>query len=456
MCPCIPDSICKTHTKNPPQPRLSACKCKLLCLTIPIVKRICALLLSLTACIANTADAATAVPSGTTSITIYNSVDDLPAGGKINITSPVYVGYTESFAASFAEFLENIHAISDPNAIVGIDSKTPETNRTVSDEINLSLINGFAQTTPYYIGTTSNITLTGAIIPTIARGDDYGALHFAALGDGYLKVSSQLGSTSPVNAVVIGRSDLTGQGTVELAGSNSYGGGTRVLGGTLFVSNNNALGTGAIAVSSGGTLKLGASSSITVGNPFVFEAGSTITGYGNFNSLVTLDTGVTLIPGDFGRIGEIHFHSPGTSLTVMPGSIWHIDLSATSSDLLCAWNNVDILGDRNVPVIIYLYSVNSSGFGPVVNFDPNQYYKWMILSRGNSITGFDPDYFLINADAFFSQNPDLFGLGEFGIMQDGNSLFITFTPVPEPGTYALMLLGLVTMGIAKYRRRKKV
>ena len=48
----------------------------------------------------------------------------------------------------------------------------------------------------------------------------------------------------------------TGQGTQVLSGNNSYSGGTTISGGVLELGSNSALGTGGVAVNSGGTLDL--------------------------------------------------------------------------------------------------------------------------------------------------------------------------------------------------------
>lgn len=388
---------------------------------------------------------------------IVSGSSTLPASGKIENASG-YVGYTQDFAANFSEFLSRINAISDPNAIIGIDSANPSVNRNVSDAIDLSHLNGAERHEPYYLGTTSKITLSGNITPTLSpTGAGYDALHLAALDDGYLKVTSQLGgANSHVNALVVGQSAPAAQnrmGTVEIAGANSYSGGTRVLGGTLYVNSANApLGSGTVTVGNGAIFSTGAGTDIS--NSLVFEPGSTFLANGTFMSRVVIGNNVTFVPGGYGNIAEVHMHD---GITFVPGSIWNIDLGANSTaDKLCTWDSILIQGDAANPIYINLFSVKSGGGeGAITSFDTTKSYTWTVAYRPNnqvSIIGFDPSFFNINAVNFSQWNPNN---GLFGIEQIGQSLAITFTPVPEPGAYALMAAGLGVLAIFEFRRRRR-
>lgn len=391
---------------------------------------------------------------------ILNSAGAMPANSKVKLVGAGYAGYTENFAPSFSEFLASIRAITDPNAIVGIDSANPALIRVAPDDINLSIIDGFEQRSSFYLGTSSTVTLTGNITPTLlpssAGLQSYDALYLTAIHGGYLNVASALGPNSistNVNSVVIGQpaSVRNDTGTVELSGNNSYSGGTIVHGGTLYVNGYNNLGSGVIVINNGATFNTGPSA--TVGNQIWFEPGSTFIANGTFTSRITLPNNVNFFPGGIGKIAEIHMHA---GINFEPGAIWNVDLGANgSADKLCTWETLIITGNEDKPIIINLYSVNASGFGAITAFDQSQSYLWTIAYRPSTpfqIVGFDPAFFAVNAANFNQWNPNQ---GTFSIEQIGESLAIRFTPVPEPGTYALMLFGLGALAILEIRRRKK-
>jgi hypothetical protein len=65
---------------------------------------------------------------------------------------------------------------------------------------------------------------------------------------------------------------------------------------------------------------------------------------------------------------------------------------------------------------------------------------------------FDASAFHLDTSAFTTDA----GPGNFAFVQSGDLhlLQITFTPVPEPSTYALLGLGLSTLALSVLRRRR--
>lgn len=388
---------------------------------------------------------------------VFDVSGTAPAGVTRTVPANTYLGVTENFADSFSSFLGQINAIADPNSVVGIDSSAPEINRVVTDAIDLSRLNNQDRTMPYYLGTTSDITLAGPIIPTrTADGSGYDTLYLTALNDARLKVSTQLGtSASPVSSIVVGHPDwqTANTGVVELSAENAYTGGTRIISGALYVNGLNNLGWGPVTVQNHATLDSGINA--VVYNTITIESGATLAGVGEYYSPISIGQGAILSPGDSRSVGTLHLHD---GLSLAAGAIIDIDIGRTANDMLCVWNNLAIHGDSLVTITINLLSLESNGrAGALTNFDPAQSRTWTIAYRPGgaalAITGFHPSYFRINAEDFNFWNPND---GVFGIEQINNTLAITFTPVPEPGTYALMALGLGALALLRWRKRRRV
>jgi len=379
------------------------------------------------------------------SVLVLDSQQAVSAGKILNIDGPGYVGATERFGASTSGFLSLLHA-TNPNAIAGIDSTNLLAPRTVSDAIDLSL--GGTRTDPYYLGTTTKVTLTGNITPTV--GD---SLYLTAVKGGHLTVGSTLGSNIP--GLVIGQSnsfDPQG-GIVELTGHNNYMGGTKVLGGTLRVSNNAALGSGEVAVSNKATLDV--NSGTTLSNAFSLASGARLSGTGIVGtpSGAYFGQGAILSPGGVSNVGNLTFT---TSLTLGSGSVYEFDIKnltggpGTGWDLVTVNNLINLTATSSSPISINLTSLNLSGTpGLVSGFDANQSYSWLFLSGG--VSGFSSDKFTFDTTNFSNS----LGSGNFFVSQSNAGLSVSFTPVPEPSTYVLFAIGLGVIAILDLRRRKK-
>lgn len=172
-------------------------------------------------------------------ILVFDGATALPAGNTITLDgTPAYAGATENVADTPAQFLARFSSLPG-TGIVGFDSADPHSLRTIATAIDLSL--GGARTTPYYLGTSTALTLTGTIT---APGS---TLRLAGVNGGRLFVDSNL--TGPIG-VTLGLTQPLGRipGFVALGGANTYSGGTTLLSGVLHLGGPNALGTGPLVV----------------------------------------------------------------------------------------------------------------------------------------------------------------------------------------------------------------
>ena len=109
---------------------------------------------------------------------------------------------------------------------------------------NVNLGVAFSNTLPYLAGSGGTIS------------DSSGP------GTTLLSVSGASGATTFAGAIQNGPNSRAieflkyGASSLNLAGNNTYSGGTNVYGGVLALGNSNALGTGAVLADSGGTLDL--------------------------------------------------------------------------------------------------------------------------------------------------------------------------------------------------------
>jgi len=380
------------------------------------------------------------------SVLVLDSTQAFTPGRILNLANPGYIGATERFANSTASFLSLLHATS-PSAIAGLDSSNIASPRTISDAIDLSV--GGTRTDPYYLGTSTKVTLTGAITPTV--GD---SLYLTAVKGGQLVVGSTLGSNIP--ALVVGQAnsfDPQG-GIVEITGHNNYTGGTKILGGTLRVSNNAALGTGAVAVGSKSTLDV--NSGILFSNSFSLASGARLAGNGSIGSTggAVFGPGAILSPGGVNRVGALTFN---TGLTLGAGSVVEFDVKNLSGSPGSGWDFINVNGgllnltaSSLSPITINLTSLSLDGTtGLLSGFDATQSYNWTFAS--GLVSGFSSDKFIFSTTNFAN---DLGG-GSFFINQGNTGLTISFAPVPEPGTYVLLAMGLAVVTVFELRRRKK-
>ena len=178
-----------------------------------------------------------------------------------------------------------------------------------------------------------------------------------------------------------------------------------------------------------------------------------------FNTPVTVGSGVVLAPGN----------SPGTmtftaGLVLDPGGTLDFEVqnatlgAGTGYDLVrISGGLLDITATSASPFTIRVLSLNLAGTtGNAANFSSSNGYSWM-LYEGNTasgINGFSADKFALDLSGFTnSMGASIFILTQGTSVSGNPAIFLNFTAVPEPSTYALMALGLGAAVLVRRRRR---
>jgi hypothetical protein len=258
---------------------------------------------------------------------------------------------------------------------------------------------------------------------------------------------------------------INGGGRLQLNGGNydnnnpfsTYSGGTTINNGLLVAGSSTALGTGAITLN-GANAALQTVDGVTLANPILFGTnGGILSGNGTINTPITAGTNVVLAPGS----------SPGTltfasGLTLAPGGSLTFEVqyangaAGTGYDLVSiSGGTLDVTANSGTPFTIYLTSLDTFGSpGDVDDFSNLTAYSWMLF-EGNSaggITNFNASSFTLDLSAFTNPlDTGFFTLAQ-GLNGSNPAIYLNFTPVPEPSTWALLGVGLAAGLIARRRR----
>jgi fibronectin-binding autotransporter adhesin len=209
-------------------------------------------------------------------------------------------------------------------------------------------------------------------------------------------------------------------GTLRLSGDNTYAGATIISAGTLLLASGTVTGNGNWTVSSGAALEVDG----TLAGSGSLALDGTLSGSGLVNRTVTTGGIASMIEAGNG---------PGTltvaSLNATSGVSFAFELG-NSSDL------VQISG-----------GFVGGGFDDSLQF---QFFDsgglqagvaYTLLTYG-SASGLDESDFLVVTNGFVV---DTWNIG-------GNSLSVTFSAIPEPGSLALIALALGGLGMVRRRR----
>ena len=181
--------------------------------------------------------------------------------------------------------------------------------------------------------------------------------------------------------------------------------------------------------------------------------GARLSGNGTIAGDVILDTNLGIAPGN----------SPGL-LTVAGGLTWsqggffELEIQDTAGAPGTGWDSIHVNGilqftaTLGEPFTLHLSSLTDSGAsGNISNFLASRPYALQVLTATGGINGFNPSAVRITTTGFTNA---LDG-GSFALLASGDELMLTFTPVPEPSTWALMLTGASVLAVKFMRRRRR-
>jgi T5SS/PEP-CTERM-associated repeat protein/autotransporter-associated beta strand protein len=215
--------------------------------------------------------------------------------------------------------------------------------------------------------------------------------------------------------VISGGGSLTKSGTATqaLAGANTYSGGTTVSGGGLFVTNTTGSGTGTGPVTVNGTGILG--------------------GTGAIGGAVTIASGGAVAPGT--SVGTLNV----AGMTWQGGGRYDFEFTGTTGDLVNGTGALDLSGlSPTSPFGINIVSTDPALTTP---------QTYTIATFAGGVTGFTPSAAQFTFTGFLVP-------GSASVALAGNSLQLTFTPVPEPA-HALLLCAAAAGGVRWRRRHAK-
>ena len=227
--------------------------------------------------------------------------------------------------------------------------------------------------------------------------------------------------------------------TEVVVGASGNAGNRLVVGSSGSVSS-----AATIVLQAGSELNYNSASSLSVASLIV--NGGTLSGTGAVNVAVALDSLTdTLSPGNSPGTQGYGTSQAWSSFTYE----WEVN-DFTNPTAGTAFDQITITGnlalDTLNPYVLDILSLTAGNLaGNVTNFaETNR--NWAVLSTTGGITGFNAANWNLNTTGFTNSHT-----GAWSLAQSGNDLVLSYTAVPEPSTYAMLIVVGCAFWFAKRR-----
>jgi len=415
-------------------------------------------------------------------VALTDAIHIITGSGNLTISSTISDGLNAGAASKIQYKGSGILTLSGANSFVGgVEATGGLGTIRVQNSLALGAVGG---TNSVGAGTTmefsNNVSITGESLIVNGTGvggngalrNVSGANTFAGLvalsTDSTIKSESGVLSLSGASSLTLGGNVLTldgvgditvagaitstgtgsvtktGTGTATFSAASTYTGATTVNAGTLLV-------TGSLAASSAITVnggKFSAGSGVNLSNEVTVASGGRLGGNGTYSDT----TGIVLGSGAIAAPGN----SPGnttylTDLTLSSGAIYEWELGAygttagTDSDLMTisGAGNILTFDSGSLLTLNFLSPVVDPSSAGTGNFWLSN-HAWQVVDAvsGGSVVN----------NGLVIQAPSSFTNGSFALSLSGGDLYLNYTVVPEPSTWALLAFSMTTVMVLRRRR----